>query len=53
VPIAQAAAVCPTATIFWVRRNNRWLGYKKSTTGPSDTWMVMRGESYFVGVTAR
>jgi uncharacterized repeat protein (TIGR01451 family) len=53
VPIAQAAAVCPSATTFWVRRNERWLGYSTVATGSSDTWTVMHGEGYFVGVAAR
>jgi uncharacterized repeat protein (TIGR01451 family) len=53
VPIREAAAICSSATTFWIRRGMQWLGYRKDTPGASDNWTATSGEGYFVGTSGR
>jgi hypothetical protein len=46
-PIRLAAAKCPTARLFWVRRGNSWLGYSAVASGASDEFNIAKGEAAF------
>jgi hypothetical protein len=47
-PIANAAAVCPAADVFWTFRNRKWLGYATRSSAASDTWSVQIGDANFI-----
>lgn len=47
-PISVAAEVCPEATIFWIYRQGRWLGYAKLSPQASDFWYSLHGEAHFL-----